>query len=141
MQTDIPRANKLNALEAELEASRERVATLQQDLDEAMEQLTSSDSDMSSTAIALTETRAELAEIKRISANAIQLDQLTKELTGKLEDASARNDLLKLENARLEDSVSSNQRLEGVLSLLAGIVIALLIPRLTVKRRRNDGWR
>ena len=82
-----------------------------------------------------------LAEIKRISANAIQLDQLTKELTGKLEDASARNDLLKLENARLEDRVSSNQRLEGVLSLLAGIVIALLIPRLTVKRRRNDGWR
>ena len=139
LQTDIPRANKLNALEAELEASRERVATLQQNLDEAMEQLTSSDSDMSSTA--LTETRTELAEIKRISANAIQLDQLTKELTGKLEDASARNDLLKLENTRLEDRVSSNQRLEGVLSLLAGIVIALLIPRLTVKRRRNDGWR
>ena len=117
------------------------MATLQQNLDEAMEQLTSSDSDMSSTATALTETRAELAEIKRISANAIQLDQLTKGLTGKLEDASARNDLLKLENARLEDRVSSNQRLEGVLSLLAGIVIALLIPRLTVKRRRNDGWR
>ena len=141
MQTDIPRANKVNALEAELEASRERVATLQQDLYEAMEQLTSSGSDMSSTATALTETRAELAETKRISANAIQLDQLTKELTGKLEDASARNDLLKLENTRLEDRVSSNQRLEGVLSLLAGIVIALLIPRLTVKRRRNDGWR
>ena len=141
LQTDIPRANKLNALEAELEASRERVATLQQDLYEAMEQLTSSGSDMSSTATALTETRAELAETKRISANAIQLDQLTKELTGKLEDASARNDLLKLENARLEDRVSSNQRLEGVLSLLAGIVIALLIPRLTVQRRRNDGWR
>ena len=141
LQTDIPRANQLNALEAELEASRERVATLQQDLDKAMEQLASSDSDMSSTATALTETRAELAEIKRISANAIQLDQLAKELTGKLEDASARNDLLKLENARLEDRVASNQRLEGVLSLLAGIVIALLIPRLTVKRRRNDGWR
>jgi SH3 domain protein len=117
------------------------VATLQQDLDEAMTQLTFSDSDMSSTATALTETRAELAEIKRISANAIQLDQLTGELTGKLEDASARNDLLKLENARLEDSVSSNLRLEGVVSLLAGFVIALLIPRLTVKRRRNDGWR
>ena len=141
LQTEIPRANKLNALEAELEANRERVATLQQDLDEAMEQLTSSDSDMSSTATALTETRAELAEIKRISANAIQLDQLTKELTGKLEDASALNDLLKLENARLEDRVASNQRLEGVLSLLAGIAITLLIPRLTVKRRRNDGWR
>tara|TARA_B100000900_G_scaffold262790_1_gene224042 strand:+ start:14501 stop:15208 length:708 start_codon:yes stop_codon:yes gene_type:complete len=141
LQKDIPRANQLNAVEAELAASQKRVATIQQNLDEAMEQLSSSDSDMSSTAVALAETRAELAEIKRISANAIQLDQLTKQLTGKLEDASARNDLLKLENARLEDRVANKQRLEGVLSLLAGIAVALLIPRLTIKRRRNDGWR
>ena len=141
LQTDIPRANQLNVLEAELATSRDRASTLQQNLDEAMEQLASSDSTMSSTATELAETRAELDEIKRISGNALQLDQLTKELTAKLEDASARNDLLALENARLEDRVASNQRLEGVLSLIAGIVIALLIPRLTVKRRRNDGWR
>ena len=141
LQTDIPRANQLNVLEAELATSRDRASTLQQNLDEAMEQLASSDSTMSSTATELAETRAELDEIKRISGNALQLDQLTKELTGKLEDASARNDLLALENARLEDRVANNQRLEGVLSLIAGIVIALLIPRLTVKRRRNDGWR
>lgn len=141
LQSELPRANLLNALETELAESNDRVATLQDNLDDAMQQLTSSDSNMSSTATALAETRAELAEVKRISANAIQLDQLTQELTGKLEDANARNDLLTLENARLEDRVASNQRLEGVLSLLAGIVIALLIPRLTVKRRRNDGWR
>ncbi len=141
LQTEVPRANQLNILEAELAASKDRAATLQQNLNEAMEQLTSSDSDMSSTATALAETRAELDEIKRISANAIQLDQLTKELTGKLEDASARNDLLTLENARLEDRAASNQHLQGALSVIAGILIALLIPRLTMKRRRNDGWR
>ncbi len=141
LQTEVPRANQLNILEAELAASKDRAVTLQQNLNEAMEQLTSSDSDMSSTATALAETRAELDEIKRISANAIQLDQLTKELTGKLEDASARNDLLTLENARLEDRVASNQHLQGALSVIAGILIALLIPRLTMKRRRNDGWR
>jgi SH3 domain protein len=141
LQTEVPRANQLNVLEAELAASKDRAATLQTNLNEAMEQLTSSDSDMSSTATALAETRAELDEIKRISANAIQLDQLTKELTGKLEDASARNDLLTLENARLEDRVASNQHLQGALSVIAGILIALLIPRLTMKRRRNDGWR
>ncbi len=141
LQTEVPRANQLNILEAELAASKDRAATLKQNLNEAMEQLTSSDSDMSSTATALAETRAELDEIKRISANAIQLDQLTKELTGKLEDASARNDLLTLENARLEDRVASNQHLQGALSVIAGILIALLIPRLIMKRRRNDGWR
>lgn len=141
LQTEVPRANQLNILEAELAASKDRAAKLKQNLNEAMEQLTSSDSDMSSTTTALAETRAELDEIKRISANAIQLDQLTKELTGKLEDASARNDLLTLENARLEDRVASNQHLQGALSVIAGILIALLIPRLTMKRRRNDGWR
>lgn len=141
LQSEIPRANLLNALEAELADSKDRIATLQGNLDDAMQQLASSGSEMSSTAAALAETRAELGEIKRISANAIQLDQLTKDLTGRLEEASANNDLLILENARLEDRVASNQRLEGVLSVLAGIVIALLIPRLTVKRRRNDGWR
>lgn len=141
LQIEVPRANQLNILEAELAASKDRAATLKQNLNEAMEQLTSSDSDMSSTATALAETRAELDEIKRISANAIQLDQLTKELTGKLEDASARNDLLTLENARLEDRVASNQHLQGALSVIAGILIALLIPRLIMKRRRNDGWR
>ena len=86
-------------------------------------------------------TKEELTEIKRISANAIQLDQLTTELTSKLEDANARNDLLKLENARLEDRLASGQRLEGVFAVLAGVFIALVIPRLTVRRRRNDGWR
>jgi SH3 domain protein len=141
LQTEVPRANQLNILEAELAASKDRATKLKQNLNEAMEQLTSSDSDMSSTTTALAETRAELDEIKRISANAIQLDQLTKELTGKLEDASARNDLLTLENARLEDRVASNQHLQGALSVIAGILIALLIPRLTMKRRRNDGWR
>ena len=141
LQTEAPRANQLNALEAELAASQERATTLQKNLDDAINQLTSSDSKMSTTAATLAETRAELTEIKRISANAIQLDQLTKELTGKLEAASARNDLMMLENARLEDRVASNQRLEGVLYILAGGFIALLIPRLTMKRRRNDGWR
>ena len=47
LQTEVPRANQLNILEAELAASKDRAATLQQNLNEAMEQLTSSDSDMS----------------------------------------------------------------------------------------------
>ena len=66
---------------------------------------------------------------------------MTKSLTGKLEDANARNDLLKLENARLQDRISSNRTIEVVVLIALGIMIALLVPRLSVKRRRNDGWR
>ena len=141
LQVEAPRANQVNALEEALEGAQARVSELTAQLDASMDELTSSNEDMGTTARDLEATKQELAEIKRISANAIQLDRLTNELTSKLEDANAQNDLLKLENARLEDRIESREFLYGSLAVLAGIFIALVIPRLTVKRRRNDGWR
>ena len=141
LQANAPRGSQVNALEATLAEEVERAAQLQRDLDEAMVQLTSTDSSMSAAARKLEQTEETLAEVKRVSANAIQLDQMTKSLTGKLEDANARNDLLKLENARLQDRISSNRAIEVVVLIALGIMIALLVPRLSVKRRRNDGWR
>jgi SH3 domain protein len=141
LQANAPRGSQVNALEATLAEEVERTAQLQRDLDEAMAQLTSTDSSMSTAARELEQTRETLAEVKRVSANAIQLDQMTKSLTGKLEDANARNDLLKLENARLQDRISSNRTIEVVVLIALGIMIALLVPRLSAKRRRNDGWR
>ena len=141
LQANAPRGSQVNALEARLAEQVERTAQLQRDLDEAMAQLTSTDSSMSTAARELEQTRETLAEVKRVSANAIQLDQMTKSLTGKLEDANARNDVLKLENARLQDRISSNRTIEVVVLIALGIMIALLVPRLSVKRRRNDGWR
>ena len=141
LQVESPRANQVNALEDELESAQARVSELAAQLDASMDELTTSNEDRGTTARDLEATKQELAEIKRISANAIQLDRLTNELTSKLEDANAQNDLLKLENARLEDRIESRDFLYGSLAVLAGIFIALVIPRLTVKRRRNDGWR
>lgn len=141
LQAEIPRANQVNALEKALEKARSRVSELEEQLDTSIDELTNANEDRGTTAQGLEATKQELAEIKRISANAIQLDRLTNELTSKLEDANSRIDLLKLENARLEERVASRQRLEGIFAILAGIFIALVIPRLTVKRRRHDGWR
>ncbi len=141
LQSNAPRGSQVNALEATLAEEVARTAQLQRELDDAMGQLTSTDSSMSTAARELKETRETLAEVKRVSANAIQLDQMTKSLTGKLEEANGRNDLLKLENARLQDRISSNRAIEVVVLIVLGIMIALLVPRLSVKRRRNDGWR
>ena len=141
LQVEVQRANQINALEGELESAQARVLDLEAQLDASLDELTSSNEDRGTTAKDLEATQRELAEIKRISANAIQLDRLTNELTSKLEDANARNDLLKLENARLEDRIESREFRNGIVAVLLGIVIALVIPRLTVKRRRNDGWR
>jgi SH3 domain protein len=141
LQVSAPMANQVNALKKELEGTRERASQLQVQLDASNDELTIANEDRGTTAQDLETTKQELAEIKRISANAIQLDRLTNELTSKLEDANSRIDLLKLENARLEERVASRQRLEGIFAILVGIFLALMIPRLTVKHRRNDGWR
>ena len=141
LQANAPRGSQVNALDATLAKEVERAAQLQRALAEAAAQLPSTDSSMSAAARELEQTQETLAEVKRVSANAIQLDQMTKSLTGKLEDANARNDLLKLENARLQDRISSNRTIEVVVLIALGIMIALLVPRLSVKRRRNDGWR
>lgn len=141
LQLEIPRAKQVNALEQKLQNALTRSTQLQEQLDASVNELTSSNKGRGTASRDLEATKQELAEIKQISGSAIQLEQLTGELTSKLEDANARNDLLKLENARLEDRVASRQRLEGIFAILAGIFIALVIPRLTVKRRRNDNWR
>lgn len=141
LQVEVPRANQVNALEDELKSAQARASDLEAQLDASMNELNLSNEGRGSTARDLEATQQELAEIKRISANAIQLDRLTNELTSKLEDANARNDLLKLENARLEDRVESREFRNGIAAVVLGIIIAVVIPRLTVKRRRNDGWR
>jgi len=141
LQVEIPKTRLVSTLETELENERTRASQLEAQLGAHIDELTSSNEEVTSTARELETTKQELAEIKRISANAIQLDRLTNELTAKLEDANGRNDLLKLENARLEDRVANRQRIEGIFAVLAGIFIALVVPRLTVKRRRHDSWR
>lgn len=141
LQVETPRTKQINALEQQLQNALVRTSQLQEQLDVSVDELTSSNKGRGAASRNLEATKQELAEIKRIAGSAIQLEQLTTELTSKLEDANARNDLLKLENARLEERVASRQRLEGIFAILAGIFIALVIPRLTVKRRRNDNWR
>jgi SH3 domain protein len=141
LQTETPRATQINTLQSQLAQSNERAERLSAELNDVQARLTSISSEAGSAEQVLSDTQAELAEIKRISSNAMQLDQLTKELSAKIENVTSQNDLLLLENARLGDRVASNQRLEGVLFLVAGIVIALVLPRLTAKRRRPGGWR
>jgi len=58
-----------------------------------------------------------------------------------LEEIKARVDVLKLENARLEERANSNRLLQGIFAVIVGVIIALVVPRFTGKRRRFDTWR
>ena len=89
----------------------------------------------------LAATEEELNNIKRISANAIELDRMNQSMAMELEEIKARVDVLKLENARLEERANSNRLLQGIFAVIVGVIIALVVPRFTGKRRRFDTWR
>lgn len=81
----------------------------------------------------------ELNRIKAISENAISLDAQYQELAE--ENAQVKNDLdvLSAENRSLKEYNDNQMLLFGGLLIVAGVVLGVLLPRLT-GRRRKDGW-
>ena len=141
LQTDIPVANRFSEVEAALAAATARAEAAESQLADA--EASSATADKANKAISdeLQATKDKLNNIKRISANAIELDRMNQILSGELEEIRAKADMLKLDNARLEERASSNRFLQGIFAVIVGIVIALVVPRFTGKRRRFDTWR
>jgi SH3 domain protein len=83
---------------------------------------------------------AELTEVKRVSAAALELDSQNRTLTTELENLRADAELLRLENVRLQERISNAQIIDGALAVLLGVAITVVVPRLVPRRRRNDGW-
>jgi len=76
------------------------------------------------------EQQSELAKLKNLSANAIQLDSENKRL--KAERLQLENQLADVtsENNQLKTRMESNTFLNGALAVLLGVIITLIVPRL-----------
>ena len=88
----------------------------------------------------LQSTEAELTEVKRVSAAALDLDLMNQQLVAELESERSDADLLRLENARLRERIADNQMMDGALAVLLGVILAVVAPRLWPKKKRQDGW-
>ncbi len=88
----------------------------------------------------LEKTQLELANIKRISSAAIELDMINQDLIADLEAERSDSELLRLEIVRLRDRVVNNQLLDGALAVLLGVIIAIFVSRLWPKRPHQGGW-
>ncbi|WP_372862282.1 TIGR04211 family SH3 domain-containing protein [Spongiibacter sp.] len=77
----------------------------------------------------------ELDAIKRISANAIKLDSDNRRLLESNQMLSSELDVLKTDNARLRENQENEFYLNGAFAVLIGVMIALIVPRMTPKRR------
>ena len=74
-----------------------------------------------------------------ISASAIESNQKLQELAEKMELMQTENDVLKSENENLRRSERATFFIYGAFAVLLGVFLAVLLPKLRV-RKRNDGW-
>lgn len=112
-------------------------------LREKLQEITSSSSEATSELSSLNEENAalsqELEEIKRISANAIKLDEDNRQLLEANQALSSEVDVLKTDNARLRENKENEFFLNGAFAVLIGVMIALIVPRMMPKKRSEWG--
>ena len=82
----------------------------------------------------------ELAGLKKISGNAVQLDTDNRRLIVESETMKSDLEMVRAENQRLTDRLASDAFINGALAVLLGVIITLAVPRLWPKRRRNSDW-
>jgi SH3 domain protein len=140
LQTDPPAALLINDLRVELEQFRGERNRLVNQLDASSSEVDEAGGRVDQLESALETTRAELTEIKRVSAAAIELDLMNQQLVAELESERSEADLLRLENVRLRERIANNQMLDGALAVLLGVILAVITPRLWPRKRRQDGW-
>ncbi len=80
----------------------------------------------------------ELAYIKKVSANAINLDSKNQQLMEQSEQLKITVDTLRADNERLQSSKDLNYMLLGSMLILLGLFLGWLLPKISAKR--GDGW-
>lgn len=140
LMKELPAKNKLDAALAKAEAlSSENIAlkaeaeTLANDRVALLNQVNSTEGNLDNTA-------AELARIKQVSGNAVQLDIDMRRLTLETEELRSEGEKLKAENLRLQDNLDNEAFLNGAFAVVLGVIVALVVPRLWPRRRNGSSW-
>ena len=83
---------------------------------------------------------AEYDKLREISGKAVQLDTDNRRLVVETQSLRSEVEMLEAENQRLQDKLRNEDFINGALAVLLGVVVALVVPRLVPKRRRNSEW-
>ena len=140
LQKEPPAGLLINDLRLELEQVRGERDRLVSQLNQSSTEVTEADETIVDLTTTVESTQAELTEVKRVSAAALDLDLMNQQLVAELESERSEADLLRLENVRLRERIANNQILDGALAVLLGVILAVVAPRLWPKKKRQDGW-
>lgn len=123
----------------QLESANKKIVAMESELKSLRSENSALKNDYAATKEQLTKTEQEINNIKTISASAIKSHERLQSLTKEMQLLQTENDVLKAENENLKRDERTTFFIYGVLTLLLGILIAIIIPRLR-SRRRNGGW-
>jgi SH3 domain protein len=130
-----------------LEALQEQYSALLGDEDSLRTQLVTAQANSAATQDRVAELEStlaasdrELADLKRLSANALNLDITNRRLTEESQVMRSRLEILEAENLRLKESEDSRAFFNGALAVLAGVLIALIAQRLRPRPRSSTSW-
>ncbi len=140
LMTSIPAALQVEAATAAAARAEQKSAQLAAELQAVKAARADLTGKLSSTGDDLDLVSEELAALKKISGKAVELDSDNRRLVVEAENLRAEVDTLEAENMRLQDKIRSEDFINGALAVLLGVFIALVVPRLVPKRRRNSEW-
>lgn len=127
-------------MESQLKRAKEENARLQQEVSNLKKQTQTLQQTSDSAQSAEREMAEELQNIKTLSAGAIDLEKRYTELLERQQLLQTQNDVLIAENENIKGDTSVKFMLYGAGLIIIGILTALIVPALTVKKRHSE-WR
>ena len=128
LQQEPPAALLINDLRVELEQARAERNRVVSQLNQSSTEVDEADETIIGLTTTIERTQAELTEIKRVSAAALDLDLMNQQLVAELESGRSSADLLRLENVRLRERIANNQMMDGALAVLPVSYTHLTLP-------------
>lgn len=140
LMTELPAQNKVDAAQQKVQSLTEQNRIFKAESKALKQEHAELLAQVKNTSGSLDSTTEELARLKKISANAVQLNTDNSRLILESEQLRSEVETLEAENQRLQDNLESEAFMDGAIAVLLGVIIALVVPRVWPTRRKNSGW-
>lgn len=130
---------KLLLTQQELEKTKKDLSDIQAKYSEIKSKAAEIEKSQQSLSTEKSEQEKELEYIRKVSANAINLDKKNQELVMQNEEIQIKNDTLQAENDRLKNKQELTTLMYGGALVVIGLIFGLVLPRIS-GRRQSSGW-
>lgn len=139
LHKDLPARDQLAATKAKYEALQSKHLAQSDELKSLKQDHSQLVTDLKNTQSNRDGINSELKNIKKISSNAISINQQNRELLERNGILQSKIDILTAANERLTNSERNTWFLYGVFAVVMGALLTLIIPRLK-RRKRFSEW-